>query len=300
MVSFGISLKSRQVNVTGIGYSNERDIANLFSKFGNIAGVRLFSSPENYAIVSFADVSDIEKVLRAGQLFLKGRKLKISKSDEDVKSVLPRHFKSDIKDSKHFFHLNKIEDMDQLQNKKIANESKGQQTLAESSSRRFNSPQTGAANNTGKESYRFRFPKKENKASHSYRNNRGRSFPNVNDLRQKLPLESNYLGSKKESFQNIFETPTKVQPSSYSASTPVYVRSFNQPQKLQNVDDKPETLNLPSCLNGIYPCSPQQPLPLVFPVYQTDKYYMSMKPLEPSYFLEVNMNAPCPTSGNDY
>merc|ERR1719154_181499 len=75
-------------------------------------------------------------------------------------------------------------------------------------------------------------------------------------------------------------------------SSPVHFRHFSTPvPHFSSGSQSPNNTQVhnivpsPQAPPPSFSCSPYQPLPLVFPIYYADKFYMSTTPLPPGYFI---------------
>jgi len=238
--------------------TNESELDELFSKFGQVCKVMIIRDFEgrtkSYGFVTFASELAVDKVMRTGQVLFRGRRLTVGRARTEQKvGVGDRE------------ELNKTSGVDsQAATKPYTYNYCSNSRVGQSGDLRFVNKSPQSRNVKTMPNSLIRSPNKQARISSQ-------------------PIHARY-----------FKTPPSR---SQHRPSPVHMRSFSSPGSGYKFnysceDQTYQQASLPSSCSQSetelfnYSCSPYQPLPLVFPIYQLDTFYMSTVPLQPGYCIK--------------
>ena len=272
--------------VEGFGRSTrEGELAQLFSNFGRVRHVGIVGGRNSYGIVTLACDDDVERILRAGQLTCRGRRLTVTvaRIGEGRCSEQQQH---------------QVVSTGQSVKRNSANQRRVSTDQTGANQRRTCTDQTIANQRraiTDQTVANQRRPATDQTVANQRRvgSDQLRTGPRPNTVFRTSPGQGR-VSPKQYSRTNKSPHPSAVTQSPHLQPTsPVYYRHFTSPA--MNLSSSPSPFPVPvppaatvqSQPNLIsYSCSPYQPLPLVFPIYHMDNFYMSMTPLAPGYCIQ--------------
>jgi len=349
--------------VEGFGRStHEGELAQLFSNFGRVRHVEIVGGRNSYGIVTLASDDDVERILRAGQLTCRGRRLTIrvtkiregrfseqqqhqvastagksakmhsanqrrvstdqtaanqGRAGTDQTMAIQRRVSSDQTiaiqrraNSDQTIAIQRRVSSDQT----IANQRRADQTIV--NQRRNGTDQTIATQRrVGTD---LTVPIQRRPGTDQTLGNQKRASTDQTIANQRRVGSDQTHASSKQSYvprpNTVFRTspgqtrfspkqnsrtnksphpPAVSKPPHHQPTSPVYYRHFTSPAMNLSSSPSPFPAPVPPASTAqplpnlvSYSCSPYQPVPLVFPIYHMENFYMSMTPLALGYCIQ--------------
>jgi len=291
------SMSFPQLLVDGlVGSIEESDLVKLFNKFGRVRHVGTVVGKRDQAIVTLWSKDAMERIMRVGKLSCRGRKLSVTVlGDQDQEEVnVEENYQTEEGKykarSKNIQIAGKVRiDMKKDDQRKVVNKRKDD--LRRESLGRDDTKIGGLGRLASKkddiavqQDTKY-LPSQSKVGSASY--GWGKTRPTL----QPVPTHGRDMSDFAE-LAHCRTNPVKKGISKiYSpveSSTPVYCRQFASHNSIgTTLSSHPIWPSSPPPCNMMnYSCSPFQPLPLVFPIYHMDNFYMSMTPLIPGYCIQ--------------
>jgi len=293
-----------QLLVDGLVRSiEESDLFKLFNKFGRVRHVGTVVGKRDQAIVTLWSKDAMERIMRVGKLSCRGRKLSVSvlgdhervipcEEHDQAEECMDRARTKNIqiagkeggnmkKDDPRKVNKRK----DDLKRESLRRTSLGRDDVKISGVGRLTSRKDVIAVQQDTEY----LPPSQGKAGPaSYE--RGKTRPPSRPApRHGNRDRSNYTGLPMTHCRTspVKKGITKLHCRPVESSTPVYCRQFTSHDSIDTtLPSQPTWPGSPTFNMMYYSCSPFQPLPLVFPIYHMDNFYMSMTPLVPGYCIQ--------------
>jgi len=289
-----------QLLVDGLVRSiEESDLVKLFNKFGRVRHIGTVVGKKDQAIVTLWSKDAMERIMRVGKLSCRGRKLSVTAlGDQDQNEGVNCGENDQAEECKDRAWSRNIQvtgkemnDMKTDDQRKVA--SKRRDDLRRGSLRR-----TSLGKDDAKLGGVGRLSSRKDDIvvlqDTKYLPSHSKVGSARNNTRPPLQLATTHGTRDRSDYAEQTHCRTSPFKKGISKlhcpielSSPVYCRQFTSHNSIDTtLPSQPKwPCSLPRNMMN-YSCSPFQPLPLVFPIYHMDIYYMSMTPLIPGYCIQ--------------
>jgi len=291
------SMSFPQLLVDGlVGSIEEIDLVKLFNKFGRVRHVGTVVGKRDQAIVTLWSQDAMERIMRVGKLSCRGRKLSVTVlGDQEQEQEANFEENDQTEEGKYKARSKNIQiagkvriDMKKDDQRKVVNKRKDD--LRRESLGRYDTKTGGVGrlarikDDVAEQQDTKYLPSQSKVGSASY--GRGKTRPTL----QPVPTQDRDMSDYAELAHSRTIPVNKGISKIYcpvESSTPVYCRQFTSHNSIGTTfPSQPIWPSSPPCNLMNYSCSPFHPLPLVFPIYHMDNFYMSMTPLIPGYCIQ--------------